>query len=210
MGEDALVAVEAAMARDWLCRKLVPILQRLEEPIERTQRTFIKLSLGILGAIVLVILLAWGGCSAYQRWEERHQVRRAAVFLEHADFKSAALSARRALQLNANSTGAMRIMAQLAEKARDRVALDWRRKIAQLEPTSTADAIALSNCALQFGDMQTAEKSLAGINAAGKNTAAFHAAAARLAKARKNPVEEKREFGQATQLAPEDESYQME
>jgi predicted Zn-dependent protease len=198
------------VARDWLCRKLVPILQRLEEPIERTQRTFIKLLLGILGAIVLVILLAWGGWSGYQRWEERHQVRRATFFIEHADFKSAALSARRALQLNANSTGAMRIMAQLAEKARDRVALDWRRKIVQLEPSSMPDAIALSNCALQFGDMQTAEKSLTGISASGKNTAAFHAAAGRLAKARKNPVEEKREFGQALQLSPENESYQME
>jgi predicted Zn-dependent protease len=198
------------VARDSLCRKLVPILHRLEEPIERTQRTFIKLSLGILAALVLVILLVWGGYHSYQRWEERHQVRRAAVFLENSDFKSAALSARRALQLNANSTGAMRIMAQLAEKARDRVALDWRRKIVQLEPGSTADAIALSNCALQFGDMQTAEKSLVSISGAGKSSAAFHAAAGRLAKARKNPLEAKREFGQTLQLAPGDESYEMD
>jgi predicted Zn-dependent protease len=198
------------LAHDWLCRRAVPILQRLEEPIERTQRTFIKLLAGILVALAVVILVAWGGCHTYQRWEERHQIRQATAFFEHADFKSAALSARRALQLNANSTGAMRIMAQLAEKARDRVALDWRRKIVQLEPASTDDAIALSNCARQFGDMQTAEKSLAKISPAGKNTAAFHVAVGRLANARKNPTEAKREFGQALQLAPGDESYQME
>ncbi|HET9418883.1 MAG TPA: hypothetical protein VFO30_06040 [Chthoniobacterales bacterium] len=188
----------------------MPILQRLEEPIERTQRTFIKLLLGTLAAIVVVVVLAWGGWRGYQRWEERHQVRQANAFIEHGDFKSAGLSARRALQLNLNSTGAMRIMAQLAEKAHDRVALDWRRKVLQLEPGSIDDAIALSDCALQFGDIRTADKTLVGINAAGKNTADFHAAAGRLAKARKNPTEAKREFAQARQLAPSNESYQLE
>jgi hypothetical protein len=188
----------------------MPILQRLEEPIERTQRTFIKLLLGILAAIVLVIVLAWVGFRAYQRWEEGHQVRQATAFLQHGDFKSAGLSARRALQLNLNSAGAMRIMAQLAEKAHDDVALVWRRKVVQVEPGSIGDAIALSDCALQFGEIATAEKTLAGISAAGKNTAEFHAAAGRLAKARKNATEAKREFAQAQQLAPSNESYQLE
>jgi len=188
----------------------MPIPQRLEEPIERTQRTFIKLLLGTLAAAMVLVLLVWGGCRGYQRWEEGHQVRQASAFLEHDDFKSAGLSARRALQLNLNSTGAMRIMAQLAEKAHDRVALDWRRKVVQLEPGSTGDAIALSDCALQFADIRTAEKTLAAISAAGKNTADFHAAAGRLAKARKNASEAKREFAQARQLAPSNESYQLE
>jgi Flp pilus assembly protein TadD len=198
------------VARDWLVPPAVPILQRLEEPIERTQRTFIKLFLGILAMIVLVILLAWGGCRAYERWEERHQVRQATAFLERGDFRSAGLSARRALQLNVNSTGAMRIIAQLAEKAHDRVALDWRRKVVQLAPNSTADAVALSDCALQFGDIGTAEKTLAKISAAGKNTAEFHAALGRLGKARKNASEAEREFAQARQLAPSNESYHLE
>jgi hypothetical protein len=192
------------------CHKRMPILQRLEEPIERTQRTFIKLFLGTLAAIIALILLAWGGCRTYQRWEERHQVRQATLFLEHGDFKSAGLSARRALQLNLNSTGAMRIMAQLAEKAGDRVALNWRRKVLQLEPNSTEDAIRLSDCAVQFGDVPTAEKTLSAVSAAGKNTADFHAAAGRLAKARKNASEAKREFAQAHQLAPSSENYQLE
>jgi hypothetical protein len=104
----------------------------------------------------------------------------------------------------------MRVMAQLAEKMHDRVALDWRRKVLQLEPNSTADAIALSDCALQFGDARAAEKTLAGIHPAGKNTAEFHAAAARLAKARKDATEAKREFAEARHLAPGNESYELE
>jgi hypothetical protein len=90
------------------------------------------------------------------------------------------------------------------------VALDWRRKVVQLEPGSTGDAIALSDCALQFADIRTAEKTLAAISAAEKNTADFYAAAGRLAKARKNASEAKREFAQARQLAPSNESYQLE
>lgn len=80
----------------------------------------------------------------------------------------------------------------------------------ELEPRSTQDALALANCALQFGDTNTAEKSLIGLNKSGKHDAAFHAAAARLAKARKNPQEARNEWGEALRLAPNDESYQMQ
>ena len=190
--------------------KVTSTFGALDEPIERAQRTFIKLSLGILCGILLLILLSWGGCRAYRGWEERQQVRQAAALFNAGKFNDAALSARRALQLNPNSTGAMRIMAQLAEKARERVALDWRRKVVELEPHSTEDALALSNSALQFGDIRTAEKSLLRIAETARQTADFHAAAARLAKARKNPAEAKAEFGEAFRLAPNNESYQLE
>ncbi|MFN2541283.1 MAG: hypothetical protein ABR514_03820 [Chthoniobacterales bacterium] len=182
----------------------------MDEPIERTQRTFIRLSLGILCGIFLLILFGWGGCRAYRSWEEGQQIRHANAFLSAGKLNSAALSARRALQLNPNSAGGMRIMAELAEKARDRVALDWRRKVVDLQPRSTADAIALANTALQFGDVRTAESSLLNIAERARGTPEFHATAARLAKARKNPAEAKAKFGEALRLAPNVESYQME
>ena len=198
------------MARNWLCRDGVPILERLEEPVERTQRTFLKLLLGGLVGLVLVIALAWSGWRAYQQWEEGHQVRQATLFTRAGDYKSAALSARRALQLNPNSTGAMRVMAQLAEKAHERVALDWRRKVVQLEPAAAADAIALSSCALQFGDLPLAEKALASVRGAERSTAAYHLAQGRLAKARKDTATAVMEFRQALQTAPGDESAELE
>ena len=97
---------------------------------------------------------------------------------------------------------AMRIMAQIAEEARDRAALGWRREVMELEPRSTQDALALASCALQFGDTNTAEKSLFRLDDSGKHGAAFHAAAARLAKARRNPEEAKNEWDEALRLAP--------
>lgn len=182
----------------------------LDEPIERTQRTFIKLSVGILSGIFLLIVFGWGGCRAYRIWEETRQVRQANAFLDSGKLNSAALSGRRALQLNPNSIGGMRIMAELAERARDRVALDWRRKIVALQPRSTPDAIALANAALQFGDIGTAEKTLVNIAPSARSTPEFHATAARLAKARKNPVEAKVELGEALRLAPTSEPYELE
>jgi len=182
----------------------------LEKSVERTQRTFIKLALGIPCGIILFAFIAWGSWQAYQRWEERHLVRRAAAYLSGGDVKSAALSARRALQLNSNSARAMRIVAQIAEQTRDRAALDWRQKVVELEPHSTQDDLALADCALQFGEINAAGKTLASIDDGGKQTAAFHAMAARLAKARQDPVEAKNEWGEAVRLAPNDESYQVQ
>jgi hypothetical protein len=182
----------------------------LEKSVERTQRTFIKLALGIPCGIILFVFIAWGAWQAYQRWEERHLVRRAAAYLSGGNVKSASLSARRALQLNSDSARAMRIVAQIAEQARDRAALDWRRKVVELEPHSTRDDLALADCALQFGDIHAAEKTLASIDDGGKQTSAFHATAARLAKARQDPAEAKKEWGEAVRLAPNDESYQVQ
>jgi Flp pilus assembly protein TadD len=182
----------------------------LEKSVERTQQTFIKLALGIPCGILLLIFVSWGGYHAYQNWEDRHLVRRAAAYLGGGDLKSATLSARRALQLNPNSAGAMRIMAQIAEQSRDRAALEWRRKLVQIARHSTPDLLALANCAVQFGDLNTAEKTLAGIDDSEKHAAAFHAASARLARARKNAAEAKSEWREAVRLAPNDESYQMQ
>jgi tetratricopeptide (TPR) repeat protein len=182
----------------------------LEKSVERTQRTFIKLALGIPCGIILFVFVVWGGWQAYQRWEERHLVRRAAAYLSGGDVKSAALSARRALQLNSNSARAMRIVAQIAEQARDRAALDWRRKVVELEPHSTRDDLALADCALQFGDVHAAENTLARIDNGGRQTAAFHATVARLDKARQDPAEAKNEWGEAVRLAPNDESYEVQ
>ena len=182
----------------------------MEKSLERTERTYIKLALGIPLGIILLILLCWGGWRGYASWEERHQVRRAVAFIAGGEYTPAMLSARRALQLNPNSTRAMRVMAEVAEHFRERAALDWRRKIWELDPRATEDALALANCAVQFGNTNMAEKALAGIDPGERNTAMFHAAEARLAKARKNSAEAEKQWGEALRLDPNNESYQFQ
>lgn len=137
-------------------------------------------------------------------------MRRAAAFLSGGDLKATTLSARRALQLNPDSVGAIRVMAQVAEQSKDRAALDWRRKIAELEPHSDKDAVAWAECALQFGDVKTAEKALSRVEGTGQQTAAFHAANGRLATAQKKPDAARKHWAEAARLAPEDESYRLQ
>ncbi|HYK24145.1 MAG TPA: hypothetical protein VEU75_05725 [Candidatus Acidoferrum sp.] len=67
---------------------------------------------------------------------------------------------------------------------------------------SIHDDLALAACALQFGDINEAEKILAVVDDSGRKKAAFYAMAARLAKARQHLAEAKTEWGEALQLAP--------
>jgi predicted Zn-dependent protease len=182
----------------------------LERSVERTQRTFIKLALGIPCGIILFVFIAWGGWHAYQRWEERHLVRRASAYLSGGDVRSASLSARRVLQLDEASVPAIRVLARVAEASDDWNAIDWRRKAADLEPNSTEDTLALANCALQFNDVVTAEKALQRINQNSWDTAEFHVAAARLAEAKKQRAEVENHWGRVVELVPQNKSYQRE
>lgn len=182
----------------------------METSVERTQRTYIKLVLGVLVGFILFIFLCWGGCHFYGAMESRHSSRRAAAYLSGGDLRKAALSARRALELNPTNVGAMEVLAQVGETSNDRSALDWRRKALELDPHSVDRILALVTCALQFNDVATAEKILRRVNKDARQTAAFHEAAARLAEVKKELVEAESHWSKAVELAPENKSYQLQ
>jgi hypothetical protein len=186
------------------------IVNQLDESFQKIERSFLKLILGIGGGIILLITISVAGYRFYAGWEEGHLLRRAAGFISGGNDKDAALTVRRALQLQPESVHAARLMAEIAERAGDRAALDWRRKIVELGSHSTQDALALADCALQFGEINAAGKTLASIDDGGKQIAAFHATVARLARARQDPAEAKNEWGEARRLAPNDQSYQAQ
>ena len=182
----------------------------MEKSVEKAQRTFIKLLFGILLGIMLLVALSWGGHDLYVRWQEKRLVRRATVDIEHGDDRDANLAARKILGMRPSSASGARIMAQLAERRGERSALDWRRKVAQLEPHSVDDALALARCALQFNDIATAERTLNAIDQAGRNNAVFHATFALLAQTTRDDEKAEREWGEAIRLAPQDASYQLQ
>jgi len=177
---------------------------------KRAERFYLKLILGGFAAVVLLIAVIWGGHGAYVRWQERRLVRRAAFAIEHGDTRTASLAARNVLDLKPSSAPATRIMAQLTEQVGDRVALDWRRKVVELEPRSTDDALAWARCALRFNNLHMAEQALSGINKAGQQTAAYHAVAALLAQARHETEKAESEWTEAVRLAPNDKAYQLQ
>jgi hypothetical protein len=182
----------------------------LEIQSEKNERRFIRLIVGGLAGLVLVIVLVYAGVHFFQRWQERHLIRRAAAYLSGGDVKAAALSARRAVQMNPANADAARAMAQIADRAGDRTAPEWWRKVLDLQPHNTEDALALVRSALRVNDLATAERTLDGLDEAAKRTSGYHAASGRLAEMMKNPIEAERHWAKASEIAPDNTSYQFQ
>jgi hypothetical protein len=183
---------------------------QIELSHHKAERFYVKLSLVILIGFVLLVAVCWGGHDLYVRWQEKRLVRRALVAIQAGDERDASLAARTVLDIRPSSAAAARIMAQLAERVGDRSALDWRRKVAQLEPHSVEDALLWARCALQNGDVATAERVLANVEQAGRQTAGYHAVSALVAEARQQNEKADIEWSEAVRLAPKEKAYQLQ
>ena len=190
--------------------KRPPRLDQLETSLARTEQTYIRLMLFALAGLVLFVALSWGGVRFYKHWQEGHLVRRAAAIMGGGDLKSASLDARRALQINPQSAAAMRIIAEIAERTNDRTALDWRRKIWELNPSSVDDGLALVRTAFWFRDTAAAEKTLRSLEPIATNRAEFQAASARLAELKKDATGTERHWEKAAELAPNESVYRFQ
>jgi hypothetical protein len=182
----------------------------VEKSVERTQRTFIRLFLGFGLGLIFLIAAIWGGHDVYIRWQEKRLVRRATIDIKNGDERDASLAARTILEIKPDSAAAARIMAELAEHAGERAALDWRRKAAQLDPHSVNDALALVRCAIKFGDIPTAERALATVDENARNSAPYHEASALLADSEHQDEKAETEWNEALRLSPEDTSFQLQ
>jgi Flp pilus assembly protein TadD len=182
----------------------------LKTPIELTERFYFRVVLRILGGLLLLGLLAWGGIHFFHQWQERHLVRRAAGFLAGGDTKTASLSARRAFQLNPKNADAARMLAQIGARAADGSELEWRRKVVELVPRSIDDALALVRCAMRANDLATAEKTLQSLAQAAEQTPGYHAALGRLAEIRHKKGGAEQHWTRAAELAPDETAYQVQ
>ncbi len=181
----------------------------METSLEKIERSYIKLTVGLFCGVIVFGFLCWGGWRFYSDWQSKHLVRRANAFLSGGDIKAAMLSARRAFQQDDTNVAAARLLGEISEKANDRQAVDWRRRVVELEPNSADDAVALVDSALQFGDLATAEKTVVQLAGTAGTTAAYHAAAAEVAQAHKNNAEAIAHLDEAVRLAPNDQSFRL-
>ena len=157
-----------------------------------------------------MIAAIWGGHDLYVRWQEKRLVRRAMFDIEHGNERDASLAARSILEMKPSSARAARIMAQLAERGGERSALDWRRKVVQLDPHSVDDALALVRCAVQFSDIPTAELTLGAVDENSRNTASYHEASALVAQIKHQDEKAEAEWNEALRLRPDDKSFQLQ
>lgn len=182
----------------------------MEKSVERTQRTFLRLLLGILIAIALLIGAVWGGHDLYYHWQQKRLIRRAWVDIQQGNLRDASLAARSVLEMDGSSADASRIMAELAERTGERAALDWRRKVVQVSPGSVDDIVALVRCAVRFNEVEIAEHALQAVDENSRNSAAYHEAAALVAQAKHQDEKAEAEWTEALRLEPADKSFQLQ
>ena len=111
----------------------------LETSLQRTERTYVKLWLGMIGALCLLVAVCWGGHRFYVRWQEHKLMRQAHVAFDKNDLRWAAMAAQRAYAVEPRSVDACRTLGAIAEKQNSTEALDWRRRVIALDPTSMPD-----------------------------------------------------------------------
>lgn len=161
-------------------------------------------------ALALFALLGFLGRPAYRHYKELTALRRARSFLVRTNYPNALLSARQALLLNPTNLEACAIMARLAQLADSPQLLLWRRRIADLSPT-TQNKLKLASAALRFEapPCNTASESLASLDDSAKHCAAYHVVAAELALKLNKPDIAQSHFLEACRLEPTNESHQL-
>ena len=172
-----------------------------------------KKKIWIIASAAVVLALAvgiWFGRPAYRSYKERRSVAQARAFFAKGDYANASVSARQALILNPNNLTACQIMASLAELARSPVVLDWRRRIAEIEPTVENKLIlAASGLRYQSPPFAPSAQILEELPASATNLVAFHLVSAEMALKINRVRDAERHFIIAAALEPTNRLHQL-
>ncbi len=181
-----------------------------EITLRKTERVYVRLSLGIILGLCLLVALSWGGRWAYVRWQERKLMRQAHVAFDKGDWRWSSLAAQRAYYLDDGSADACRTLADIAEKQSSDQAIEWRRRALAINPGSVPDRLALANTALHFSQPGIASEALAAVPAAAQKNSAYQAAAAKVALTKNDLGTAGKHLREAARLAPNDLNRALE
>ena len=181
----------------------------MTHPQNKIERSLIKILAWIFGVIILLSVGGVVGYKQFHRWQERRLVAQANALIDHNDVKRASLDGRRILQINPDSAPGCRIMARIAEKAGSRTAIEWRRRVVDLEPGNVADLIALARVAIRFNDQQARDFALGKIPESAKGTTEYHALAADLAVKNRDSSQTETHLREAVRLDPSNKDNQL-
>lgn len=155
-----------------------------------------------LGGFALCAALVFGSLHLYDGWRRQHLAAQTAQFIARGDIASAVLTARRLLEFDPDSLVASRAMAEMAEQSGRPEALEWRRKIARLEPRRPDNQILLARCALRFAHAEMAERILDSLPPAAQAGSDYHQLRGTIALARQDKAEAETHFAAAALAAP--------
>lgn len=157
----------------------------------------------IAAAVCIVIgLVGYGGYRAYLKWQPERLARQAQVFVEKGDYRNAALTVRRALQINSHNVNVCRTMARIVDKAGSPESVFWWRSVVSLSP-SKEDCLAYAASALRFSEPAIAAQALATVPEADRHSVDYQSSAGAVASALGKSKEALDHYAEALKLDPQ-------
>ena len=162
----------------------------------------IKIIAWVMGIIIFLIAGGVLGHRSFRAWQERRLVAQANALVNEGNLKRASLDARRILQINPDSAAGCRVMARISEEAKSRMAIEWRRRVVDLDGAKVADVLALAKAAAQFDDKANLDFAMSKLPEEAKSTADYHMLAADLALKSRDPAGVEKHLREAARLDP--------
>jgi len=144
----------------------------------------------------------WFGRKAYKRVTERKLVAEASHYLKTNDFRNAELCLRRAMQINPMSVRVAQATAEMLEAAGVPAALEWRIRVAQLQPANITNRFLWAESALRISDLKSAAEALDGVKGAPRSTSTHLKLSGALAWALHKNDEAEKFYCEAHQVEP--------
>jgi cytochrome c-type biogenesis protein CcmH/NrfG len=168
-----------------------------------------SLAFGVLLLLVLTCL-AFYSWPHYIKFKRVRAMNRARACLASGDLATASVSARQALQINPSNIEASRFMADLCELSRSVVAIDWRRRVAELQP-AVSNELALVYTALRFErpPFPLAAQTLKRLEPVGQDLPEFHVLSALLDLRSDQSKEALEHFQRAARLDPSNPVHRL-
>ncbi len=153
--------------------------------------------------IIVGLVLLSPARHSYRSWKHSRFLRQAERQFGSGNYPSAALSARKAVEISPADPAGLRLLACIAEKTGSVEALELRRQVAELQPEYGSNNLALARTALAFGKVTEAKQALQQVHAQQTNSFEFQTLAFALALELKDLDSAKSHCTLAAALAPQ-------
>jgi hypothetical protein len=165
----------------------------------------------IVGLLLIALGLAfWLGRPILRAHKERKLAAQANEAIAKNEPAKALHVARQILALNSNNVSACGLMAYFADLSNSPDAMFWRRRIAELEPT-TSNRIVFAASALRYEQppFVITAQTLREVSAAAQTNVAFHLVSAQLALKQNRLADGERHLGEAIRLDPTNDLHKI-
>jgi predicted Zn-dependent protease len=176
---------------------------------EIARREFLRRWAIRLGITAIAAGVAFASYRGYGELRQRNLARQVQQFVDRGEYTSAALVARRLLELDPDNVAATRAMADMADASGSIEAVSWRQRIVQLQPGIAANQLALAKSALRAGQPELVDRVLDLLSEEGRKSVDYHQVAGLRALARKQTAAAESHFAAAAELEPANEQLAL-